>query len=72
MTTPYKETRFGFEFGAARIERACSDTKAGWVLLTLETPKHKGGQGMQIYVTKTGKVRISDKQGEWFPKEKRK
>ena len=30
--------------------------------LSIETPKVAG---MQIYITKTGKVRISDSRGEW-------
>ena len=34
-----------------------------WVTWGLETPKHE----LQIYVTKTGKVRIHDKRGEWTP-----
>lgn len=52
----YKETKYGFEYGAARIERAVSDDKRGWVVLDLETPKRK----LSIYITKTGKVRIFD------------
>lgn len=61
----YAETKFGFDWGAARIERAFSDEKKGWVTLLLETPRRKGGKRLQIYVTKTGKVRIHDSRGEW-------
>ena len=50
----YAETQFGFEYGAAKINRCCSDEKKGWVVLTVETPKER----LQIYVTKTGKVRV--------------
>jgi hypothetical protein len=61
----YKETQYGFDWGAAKITRCFSDTKKGWVTLLLETPKHQGGNALQIYVTKTGKVRISDARCEW-------
>lgn len=50
----YKATDFGFEWGSARITRACSDEKKGWVVLLVKTPK----EDLQIYVTKTGKVRV--------------
>ena len=59
----YKETRYGFEYGAAKVNRVFSDEKKGWVVLGIETPKHK--HGLQIYVTKTGKVRIHSEGGEW-------
>jgi len=58
----------GFEWGAATITRLSADDKAGWVILGLSTPK----ETMQLYVTKTGKVRVfSEGAGEWQkPKEK--
>ena len=58
----YKETKYGFEYGSAEIERMCSDKKKGWVVLRLKTPKKQ----FQLYITKTRKVRIfdeSDKDG---------
>lgn len=58
----FAETKYGFEFGAAKVTRITSDEKKGWVLIGVETPKNKH---VQIYVTKTGKVRISDERGEW-------
>lgn len=61
----YEETKYGFNYGSAQITRCFSDEKEGWVILLLETPKHKAGTGLQIYVTKTGKVRIHDARGEW-------
>ncbi len=67
----YKETQTGFEHGAAKITRMCSDKKKGWVVLGLETPKYEGVETIQIYVTKTGKVRVSDSKGEWTPPEKK-
>jgi len=56
---------YGFEYGAAKITRCMSDNVKGWVVLELETPRHKGATALQIYVTKTGKVRIIEKHGEW-------
>lgn len=56
----YKETVHGFEYGAAKIERMCSDDKAGWVSMAVFTPRDE----VQIYVTKTGKVRVWNKKGE--------
>ncbi len=67
----YANTNWGFCWGAAKIERCCFDLKKGWVTLTIQTPKHQMGKNeIQIYVTKSGKVRISDRTGEWKkPKE---
>ena len=59
-----KNTSYGFSWGPAKIERGFSDQKAGWATLILTTAKHKGG--LQIYVTKTGKVRIHGERGEWM------
>lgn len=60
----FKELKYGFKYGDATIERHISDEKKGWVVLGLETSKRK----LQIYVTKTGKVRIYDEDGkEWLP-----
>lgn len=58
----FEETRYGFKFGSAEVGRMCSDEKKGWVILRVDTPKDNG---IQIYVTKTGKIRIHDKNGEW-------
>lgn len=69
--THFLETKYGFEFGAADISRACSDDKRGWVMLVLKTPRCKINGGMQIYVTRTGKVRIFHG-GEWKLPAKRK
>jgi hypothetical protein len=65
MSAFCQETTYGFQFGAALVERACSDDNRGWVVMTLCTPKHAGIDRLQIYVTRTGKVRISDARGEW-------
>jgi len=61
----YKETKYGFEWGSAKIERCCSDEKKGWIVLFIKTPRHKNG--LEIYITKTGKVRVYGKK-EWEEK----
>jgi hypothetical protein len=63
---PYKELEFGFEYGAAEVTRMMSDPEKGWVVIGIKTPKLD--QAMQIYVTKTGKVRVFYK-GEWLSPE---
>ena len=70
MSQHYAETKYGFEWGAADISRCFSDDRKGWVTLLLKTKKHP--IGIQIYVTRTGKVRIFDGDCEWpAPKKKR-
>ena len=59
----YSETKYGFEYGAAKITRLFSDEKTGWVTIEVRTPK----QDIQIYVTKTGKIRVHGA-SEWLPK----
>jgi len=51
---PYAELQYGFQYGAAKVTRVCSDDQKGWVVLGIETPR----QQIQVYVTKTGKIRI--------------
>lgn len=54
MIIHYLETRYGFEYGSANIERLMSDQKTGKVYLGVTTPKGS----WSIYITKTGKVRV--------------
>ena len=61
-----QETRFGFEWGDARIERMSSDSRKGWVVLGLTT-NYTNGKAIEIYISRAGKVRISDDRGEWQP-----
>ena len=56
----YKEIKYGFEYGSAIIERLFSDDKKGWITIGIKTPK----DDIQIYVTKTGKIRVQGR-GEW-------
>lgn len=70
MAEHFKETKFGFEWGSARLSRGFSDGRKGWVTLLLETDKYPGNRSLQIYVTKTGKVRVHDSNGEWLPPKK--
>ncbi len=68
----FHNTPYGFQWGAARVERCMSDDKKQWVVLSLTTPKHKDGHGIQIYVTKSGKIRVHGPDSkEWLPKKKR-
>lgn len=52
MTLPIN-TQYGFEWGPVAVIRHCSDAKKGWVAFGIKTNKVE----LQIYVTKTGKVR---------------
>ena len=61
MHIHFLETKYGFEYGAAKVQRIFSDSKSGWVIIGIDTPK----QSIQIYVTKTGKVRVHSADGEW-------
>ena len=56
----YRETDFGFEWGAANIRRVYSNNKKGWIIMDVITPK----EHLQIYVTKTGKTRVFNKHGK--------
>jgi hypothetical protein len=50
----YKETEYGFEYGSLSVERWISDDKKGWVILGVKSSKTE----IQIYATKTGKIRV--------------
>jgi hypothetical protein len=50
----YKENEYGFEYGDMKVERLASDDEKGWVVLGVSSTKSK----LQIYVTKTGKIRV--------------
>ena len=54
----FKNTEYGFEWGAAKITRIAQDEDTGRVVIGLETPKYKGHDNIQIYVSKTGKVKV--------------
>ena len=51
---PYRATDYGFAWGALEVTRIASDAKKGWVVIGLDTRRAK----VQVYATKTGKVRI--------------
>lgn len=63
---PFAELQYGFQYGSAKVTRLFSDEQKGWVAIGIQTPKSI----IQVYVTKTGKIRIHDKDGEWFRREK--
>lgn len=59
-------TQYGFNYGSAKITRIHT-SKDGSVFVGLKTPRTRGI--MQIYVTKTGKVRVFGADSrEWLPK----
>lgn len=62
MVIPFAELQYGFQYGAAKVTRLFSDEKKGWITLGIETPK----QTIQVYVTRTGKIRVHDTEGEWI------
>ena len=64
----FENIKYGFEYGAAKITRLFSDQKKGWVTIGVDTAK----TDIQVYITKAGKVRIHDKNGEWTPPKKKK
>jgi hypothetical protein len=55
-----EELKFGFRWGAATITRICSDGRKRWVVFEITTPK----DSIQVYVTRTGKLRVFGKDGE--------
>lgn len=57
-----KIAQYGFSYGPMEVERAFSDDKKGWAVLIIKTKKHP--VGVQVYVTKTGKLRVFTEQGE--------
>ena len=61
----YAEIKCGFEWGCAKILRLFSDEEKGWIALGIETPKFESHNGLHVYITKTGKVRVFDTRGEW-------
>ena len=63
-----KNTQYGFEWGPADVSRVCSDESKGWVMLLVKTKKHPNG--IQVYVTKSGKVRVHSGAVEWTPNDK--
>lgn len=60
MTVKCEVTNYGFTYGSLTVERVC-DHK-GSVIVLLETPK----QGIQVRVTKTGKVRLFGGDGKEY------
>ena len=49
-----KDDQYGFEWGPVKVQRHFSDEKKGWVVFGVKTER----QELQIYVTKTGKIRV--------------
>ena len=49
-------TKYGFNWGAAEVERMANDVNKGWVYINVNSPKPL--ESLSIYVTKTGKIRV--------------
>lgn len=65
-----QRTPYGFEWGPVEVSRCCDDERQGWVILHIETEKTKRANcPLEIYVTRTGKIRIFSN-GEWAPPKK--
>lgn len=50
----YQETQYGFEYGSAKVNRLYSDEKTESVTIGIDSQKSR----VQVYVTKTGKIRV--------------
>ena len=59
----FKEIDYGFEYGSAVVTRFHSDEKKGWVIVEVKTPRGH----IQVYVTRSGLIRVHDSAGEWTP-----
>ena len=57
----FANASYGFEWGAAALTRLFSDKKKGWVVIGIKTSK----EDLQIYITKTAKIRVYSNSGEW-------
>ena len=57
----YMETKYGFEFGSAKLTRLFSHDKTGAVVIEVKTPRRT----MQISVSRTGLVRIFDEDPDY-------
>lgn len=64
VNIPYAETEYGFKYGGAHIERYHSCKKTGRVWVTIKTERTEKNP-TQIMITKTGKIRVFSKGGEW-------
>lgn len=58
-TIHHAETRYGFEYGAARVERSWSHK--GHVGLTI----HTGKQLLSVRVTPSGLIRVGEIEKDW-------
>lgn len=55
-------TEYGFQFGAANVSCLCSDETKGWAIIGISSPKGE----LQIYTTRTGKIRVFKNNQELF------
>lgn len=62
----YAPSEYGFDWGVASVQRLCCDPQKGWVLIRVKTPKKE----IQVYVTRTGKIRVHSPFGREWKEEK--
>lgn len=55
--------QYGFKWGGAHVQRLGSDDERGWVVLEVRSRKSM----VQVYVTKTGKMRLHGADGKEIP-----
>jgi len=54
MSAHYAETRYGFQWGSATVKRIAYIAERTTVVIGIKTPR----ADIQVYVTRTGKVRV--------------
>lgn len=64
MTVRRELTTYGFAFGAAEVERT-AELDEGRVVITLKSPRAR----LEVYVTRTGRMRVFDRGQGWRPVE---
>ena len=57
-----RETAYGFIYGAADVRRMFETTN-GAVVIGIATPR----RGVEVYITRTGMVRVFTGRDEWTP-----
>ena len=61
---PGQQTEYGFQWGEATVTRLFSDEQKGYVTIGVKSSREE----LQIYVTKSGKIRVHQADGtEWLP-----
>lgn len=62
----FSPTQYGFEWGGAIVQRHIADSSTGHVVLSVKGRKRK--DNIDIYVSRTGKIRVYGNGWEWRPR----